>query len=163
MDQIKDTVILDAFDKLDKLDENQYEAFFDNLANQQPIVFGYLMEFAESLEREEASEDMVFLLAIIYISYTDMKGGEVPHITEEILDEAEEKVISLLQELESIEEEDAQFAFIEKHQTQPDLMEYCNDILGGDEEYPSSFSEEEMGLAYTNLKVIIEAFEIATA
>ena len=103
MSQIKETTILEAFDRLDGLSDKQYEEFFVDLGEAQPELMSYIMEFSESLENEEASEDMVFLLAIIFISYEIITEEPVPHVDEDLLDKAEEKIIAQLQELEKIE------------------------------------------------------------
>ena len=160
MSEIKETTILEAFDRLDGLSDKQYEEFFVDLGEAQPELMSYIMEFSESLENEEASEDMVFLLAIIFISYEIITEEPVPHVDEDLLDKAEEKIIAQLQELEKIEGDELQTAFIEKNQRQPELMEYISDIMGGDEEFPSNFTEEEMGLAYTNFAVMVESIEM---
>lgn len=161
MNEIKETTILEAFDKLDGLSDKQYEEFFVDLGEAQPELMSYVMEFSESLENEEASEDMVFLLAIIFLSYEIIEGEPAPHVDEDLLEKAEGKIIAQLQELEKISDEDMQTLFIDKHVRQTELMEYISDIMGGDEEFPSNFTQEEMGLAYTNFTVFVESIEMA--
>ena len=55
-----------AIEQLEDMEDGKLEKLFDRMAEQQPNIMGFVLGLGEGLKNEEAEEDLLFLVMIVW-------------------------------------------------------------------------------------------------
>ncbi|GJM31058.1 MAG: hypothetical protein DHS20C18_00590 [Saprospiraceae bacterium] len=132
-----------------------YEKAVEALQQHQPILLGYL--FSENFEAftQEEREFMLYLLLVIWYSYEKVHGT-IPVITEALLEEADEKNWTLINEVRGGRFRDRLDVFFDQT-TQEDLLAFVEDALAEDED--QLVTAEGREAIFITLKSIIDCLQ----
>lgn len=137
--------------------ESELDAALERLQEQQPIITAYLM--SEEFEAfTEAERDYLLFLALVVWHSAEAHLGTRPVVTEEALNEAEEKNWESIKEIhEPRFRERVSHFFL--HYPEEDLLAFVEDALVDDED--SIVTKEGREALFITLKSIIDVLTAA--
>ncbi len=146
-----------AIEQLEDMEEGKLEKLFNRMAEQQPNIMGFVLGLGEGLKNEEAEEDLLFLVMIVWHAIELQKKTELNTITEENMEAIQLRIDERLDHIMSFtsEEEEDEFEVLISGSTQPAILSYLSDEFFS-EEY-EKLQEIKIGKMFACLSVISEA------
>lgn len=162
MEPIPEIIVERTMQKLSAMEPDNGLNLINNFADEQPVVIAYLMAFSDSYLKGDEREQLIYMAVAIWQM---MSHGEKPlaQITEELLEEKEEKNIRMLEYLAGDSENE--FAdtveMIFQGYGQPDVLRYVVETLMDEdaEERAYELSDEGKGHMLICLKTLIDCFD----
>lgn len=156
MIHITDKQIDKAIAKIDKMDEAQFGKFFDSFSKSQPELFDYILHYSDALHNDEARDEFIFIMSVIWECYRSLKLKLAEVTVKEInsMEKTQMKEWEKLNTLKAGKEEDA---FIKKFITQPALWAFMTETAFEDPEKPqnSNFShDDDIAILYSSTKMM---------
>ena len=148
----------EILDNITALDEEGLSELFSDYFSRQPFLMSYLMATTESLANDAARNDLVFMLLLTMECFYGLKKT-IPLITEEQIEEEENKQLEILEKFEKLTNEDEQEEMaMSLVSSQVYLFEYLGDIMNGEDEEgaDSNFNDDDAGAAFGSLKLVVD-------
>lgn len=154
---ITDEAIDFAIEQLENMEEGKLEKLFNRMAEQQPNVIGFVLGLGEGLDNEEAEEDLLYLVMIVWHAVELHKKSELATISEEAMEVIQSRIEERLDHIMSFaaEEEEDEFEALITASSQPAILSYLSDEFFS-EEY-EKVQEIKVGKMFAALSVIAEA------
>ena len=154
--KITDEEIDFGIEQLENMEEKKLEDLFNRLAEQQPHLVGFVMGLGEGLKNEEAEEDLLYILMIVWYSLELHNKKELASVSEEDMQGLQTKIEERLDQIMSFaaEEEEDEFEALISASSQPAMLSYLSDEFFS-EEY-EKVQEIKVGKMFACLSVISE-------
>ncbi|MBD77696.1 MAG: hypothetical protein CL840_01990 [Crocinitomicaceae bacterium] len=154
--KITDEEIDLAIETLEDMEEGKLEKLFNRLAEQQPHAVGFVLGLGEGLNNEEAEEDLLYLVMIMWFAIESNKKAELNSISEEEMENLQHKIDERLERIMSFaaEEEEDEFEVLISESSQPALVSYLSDEFFS-EEY-ARMPEMKVAKMFSCLSVLAE-------
>ncbi|MEL6134020.1 MAG: hypothetical protein AAFR59_11715 [Bacteroidota bacterium] len=160
MERITKGPLEQALDNFFSLEEDEaINTLIDDMGEQQPFLFTFLMTIGEGDFNEDEREVLLFLGITIW-QIVSFAYDTPPQITEEALDNVEQLNLPLLEELSS----DKESTFIQQIQEiaaehpQPEVMQYLIEAVLEEQE-EGTIREINQGILIIFLKIVLECFD----
>jgi hypothetical protein len=164
MTLITEETLDNTLDNITALDEEGLSELFSDYFARQPFLMTYIMTTSESLANDAARNDLVFMLLLTMECFYSF-DKTIPLITEEQIEEEENKQLEILEKFEKIESEEEQEEMaMSLVSSQVHLFEYLGDIMNGGEEddSQSNFNDDDAGAAFGSMKLVADLLSRAT-
>ena len=164
MKKINFDTIIAASDRVNALDEARIEAFINDFTEKQPALVNYLLNTYDEELNDAQSEYLFFLGCKIWEAVREAYP-QVPQITDEDIDKAEEDNEQMLNYLADESEEGLEnFAeVLLQDYTQNELMEFVIVAISEDEEEDEEddieMDDDTRGIFFIALKTWIDCFD----
>jgi len=146
-----------SIEQLESMEDGKLEKLFNRMAEQQPNIMGFVLGLGEGLKNEEAEEDLLYLVMIVWYAIELQKKTELETISEESMEAIQVRIEERLDHIMSFssEEEEDEFEALISASTQPAILSYLSDEFFS-EEY-EKVQEIKIGKMFACLSVISEA------
>jgi len=159
-----DTITYDEIDQrwaeMGGLELSEIPALVDNLKEQQPFVFTYLMATGSELLNQNEREALLFMGIMVW-EIAENGSRSLPMITGELLDSKEEKNIEMLEYLAG-EPETEFMETVEKIMEcypQAELLKYIIDRLMEEPDKGVALRDDSIGMMVLYLKTLIDCMD----
>jgi len=154
--KIVSSVAIDAaIERLEGLDENQYEAQMEAFADAQPVIFSWLFSEQFDLLTEEEKGYLQYITLIIW-SASEQVNGKAEQVSEEQLGEAEEANFEVAEGLAGKSLSEKLDVFFEGYE-QEELLALAEEAILEDEDDPEGIvTKEGRELIFVALKTVID-------
>jgi len=129
-------------------------------SKEQPFILTYLMALGESVFNEDERELLLYLGVVVWRMMS--RGNKpLPKVTEQMIDEAEQKNVEMLRYLEG----ESETGFTETTATvmgnynQPEVLRYVVEALMEDDDEDIVIRDEYLGIMMIYLKTIIDCLD----
>ncbi len=156
MDHISYEMIESVWDEFLELEGEDIREMLETMQREQPTLLAYMLASGEQL-RENEHEDLVFLGMLVWQIFRHAADGELPEVTEELLDKVAQENTDMIAGFSEESEGDfvvsAESTFKTYNQSEV-LGVVVEEIIENDE-----LSEEAKGFMLMVLKTIIDCFD----
>ncbi|MBN8684359.1 MAG: hypothetical protein J0L99_17050 [Chitinophagales bacterium] len=154
--KIVSSVAIDAaIERLEGLDENQYEAQMEVFADAQPVIFAWLFSEQFDLLTEEEKGYLQYITLIIW-SASEQVNGKAEQVSEDQLGEAEEANFEVAENLAGKSLSEKLDVFFEDYE-QEELLALAEEAILEDEDDPEGIvTKEGRELIFVALKTVID-------
>ncbi|HNR12436.1 MAG TPA: hypothetical protein PKM59_03875, partial [Thermodesulfobacteriota bacterium] len=152
MEQISQNLVEETWQEIGGLSPRQGSEEMKKLAEEQPELLAFVVEFADDLS-QEAKELAVYMFLVVYTIFRKAHGRKIPKLSARRImasyDKNEKMVLSLEGAKELFFD---RIAAIETHQ--PEVMKYVLDTLmeAPEEDEVEPLSHDDIGMTYLLLK-----------
>lgn len=144
-----------AIERLEGLDENQYEAQMEVFADAQPVIFAWLFSEQFDLLTEEEKGYLQYITLIIW-SASEQVNGKAEQVSEDQLGEAEEANFEVAENLAGKSLSEKLDVFFEDYE-QEELLALAEEAILEDEDDPEGIvTKEGRELIFVALKTVID-------
>lgn len=155
MSPVSSDTIDHIIDKLDELDEHQYEQQLRAFAEAQPMLIAWLKSETFDLLTEDERGYLEYLILIIW-SAIEQTNGQTDAVDEDDIGEAEEKNYEVLEESTAKRFRERLDPFFEAY-PQEDLLAFAEEAVLEDEDDPESLvTKEGREVLFVSLKTVID-------
>ncbi len=137
------------------------QEMINRMSEQQPIVLAYLMSTGEEVLNQDEKELLLYLGVVVW-QMMSQGASSLPEITSEMIDEAEDVNMKMIEYLEG-EPETAFMDTVEKminNYNQPEVLRYVLEALMEEEpEEDCIIRDENIGIIMIFLKTVIDCFD----
>ncbi len=160
MDTISSEIVEETYKRLGGMPPQEAPKMVNRMSKQQPLVLAYLMATGHDVLNQEERELLLYLGIVVWqIMNTGAKS--LPEITEEILDEAEDSNMKMLEYLDG-ESETGFIDVLEKiinNYNQPEVLRYVVEALVEEPKEESMIRDENIGIMMIYMKTVIDSFD----
>jgi hypothetical protein len=164
MNIISSEIVEQTWQEMNTLSAAKISSLINKLTKEQPIVLAYLLAVGDDIFNQDERELLLYLGVVVWKM---MSQGDrpLPKVTEEQLDEIEEKNIKMLEYLEG--EPDTDFietvAMIVNDYKQQEVLKYVVEALMEETEEDALITDENKGIMMIYLKTVIDCFDRESA
>lgn len=152
---IDEQTINNAIDKLHSTPQDELADLFTGIGNSQPALLGYLMDYSDSLEDPESRNALVYMFAVIVLSF-EMHGITLPVTVEEI-EEEQQKQINELMLIEGKTDAELEEIVNQITFTQPVLFDFIKEQLLSQAEESGEEDEQTLASTFSVLKLVVDS------
>jgi hypothetical protein len=152
-----------VLESMSAMSEEQAQAMTMQMGKEQPMVLAYLLATSEDEVFDQNERQVLFYIGMVISQIMKQRPNGGKRITETQLERAEKANEDLLDKMASDSAGDflsATHAMIESY-PEPELLRYVTEALMEDEDgNPDNppIRDENLGLAFLNLKIVMDAF-----
>jgi hypothetical protein len=158
---IKDFIVTDnaidlAMEHLENMEESDLQNLFERMSHEQPHLMGFVVGLGQGLKNNEAEEDLLYLMLIIWHSVELGRNETIVTVTEAEMDQIISSVddrYNLIMSFSEDEEEDELNSLV-GNSSQPAIVGYLADECFS-EEY-LNLSEDKVAKMFSCLTVLAE-------
>ena len=162
MSFITEEILDQSLDTIAAMDENMINDSLADYFAKQPFIMTYIMSVTESMNSDEARNDLVFLLLVTLQCFYSINDSIII-IEEKQIEEEENKQIELMKKFDSTTDQTEQLELaLSFVSTQVHLFEYISEIVEPNSEEGSNFDEADSGTAFGSLKIVADLLTTAT-
>ncbi len=138
----------------------QIPKLVNKFANEQPVIFAYLLAAGEDLLNQDEKELLLYLGTVIW-QIMSQGSTPLPKVTEETLYALEDSNFKMVEYLEGEPEADIEntVAKIYSSYNQPEVLRYVAEALFEEDEEGEEIREEMKGIIFIYLKTVIDCFD----
>lgn len=155
--------VTQTWQRMSAMPEHQAPKMVDLMSKEQPVVLAYLLAMSEDESFDEYESHLVFYTGMVVWQIMKQSSKRLRKVTEAKLEEAEKANEQFLERLSS--DTDADFFSATKQMLadypEPEVLRYVIEALMEEEGYDADeppIREENLGLAFLNLKIVLDAF-----
>ena len=161
MNKISAEIVEQTWKEMSRLSPLQLPKLINKLSKEQPVIVAYFLAVGDEFLNEDEQELLLYLGLVVW---RVMCKGEnpIPEVTENMVEEAEDKNIKMLEYLEG----ETESGFIETVETiiqnynQPEVLQFVVEaLIEEDEEDDANIREESIGMMMIYLKTVIDCFD----
>ena len=161
MKQIPREQIEASWNRLCELDEKQSAAFSQKFLAAQPALGIYLFASTEEMGNEAGQSPVIELTMAVWEAMSEAAGKQLPQITPEEIDSAEDKNSGMLESLADGSEfqmHDAAAGLITSF-NQREILGFCVEVLMQDSSEQPELAPDRVGLELLMLKTVIDCLD----
>jgi hypothetical protein len=154
-------MILQAWERVCALDEEQTTAITKQFLDEQPALSMYLLASTEELGVDAGQSNVIDLTIAIWDAMTLARGRRLKAVRPKVIDHAEATNTRMLEKLELGSEFDWTEAVrqLVHGYNQRELLGFCIEVLMGDDEETPELAPDRIGLEMLWLKTIIDCLD----
>jgi hypothetical protein len=160
MNQISAKIVERTWKEMSTMSPLNYPKLITKFSKEQPFILTYLMVVDDERFNEDERELLLYLGTVVW-RMMSRSNKPLPEVTENMIDEAEQKNIKMLEYLEGKTKTgfyDTTATILEGH-NQPEVIRYVVEALTEDDEDDVEIQEENIGIMMIYLKTVIDCFD----
>jgi hypothetical protein len=153
--------IVEVWDHLDGLDQEQSEAVAQQFMSEQPGIGVYLLAQSEAMGGEPGESATFELALAVWQALTNIAGAPLKEVSPEAIEAAEEKNIEMLQRLDEGSEMDWQESVrgLVENYNQSELLGFTLEVLMSDHAENPDLAPDSVGMELLSMKTLIDCLD----
>jgi hypothetical protein len=162
MDMISAEIVEKTWRRVASLPTHRAPSLIQRMAEEQPLILAYLMAVDNDIFNNDERQLLLYLGVVVW-QIMSQGTQPLPAVTEEILDQVEDRNIKMAEYLQRETTEDGfeQAAeLIISNYGQPEVLKYVVEALMEEPEEGCVIQDENRGLMFLDLKTVIDCFDV---
>jgi hypothetical protein len=158
-EMISSEVVTQTWQRMSQTSVHRAPELVEQMNDEQPVVLGYLL-YLEELPFNEYERELIFYIGMVVWQIMEQSDRQLYRVTRRKMRKAEESNIDRLEQLTSSSEGEmieATQHLINTH-PEPEVLRYVVEAIMEEDEEEPGFRDENKGLAFIHLKILLDAF-----
>lgn len=160
MQRIDNEIIERTWESMNYLTLDESMVLVNQMTKEHPLIVAYLMTAGEDFLTREERELLIYLGMVVWKIMTKL-SGPLPAVTNEILENAEDRNIRMLEYLEG--EPDEEFlntvGILVENYNQSEILRYVVEAIIEDDDDAVYISDQAKGIMLLCIKTVIDSFD----
>ena len=156
---ISSEIVTQTWQRMSQTPVHQAPELVEQMKDEQPVALSYLLHM-EELPFNDYERELIFYIGMVVWQIMKQSDQQLYKVTRKKMEKAEDSNIDRLEQLTSGSEgeliESAQH-LIGTH-PEPEVLRYIVEAIMEEEEEEPGFRDENKGLAFIHLKILLDAF-----
>jgi len=160
MQRIDNEIIERTWESMNYLTLDESMVLVNQMTKEHPLIVAYLMTAGDELLSREERELLIYLGMVVWKIMTKL-SGPLPPVTNEILEDAEDRNIQMLEYLEGEPEEEFlnTVGILIENYNQSEILRYVVEAIIEEDDDAVYISDQAKGIMLLCIKTVIDSFD----
>lgn len=160
MNTISPKIVEQTWTEMNSTSASETPKIVERMSKEQPVILAYLMAAGHEILNQDERQLLLYLGVLVW-QMMSRGNKSLPPVSDDILEEIEDKNFDMLEYLEGETETDffATVATIIENYNQPEVLRYVVEALMEEDGEAVAIQKENAGMMMIYLKTVIDCFD----